>query len=71
MDHDLIKRNIAKAHDLIEEGGDWDRRNRLKVYKGICYNVKKKHGSKEGSGIMPAFVLRSKMGPLNIFSLIT
>jgi len=35
MDHDLIKRNIEKAHNLIEEGGDWDRRNRLKVYKGL------------------------------------
>ena len=34
MDHDLIKRNLEKAQTLIEEGGDWDRRNRLKVYKG-------------------------------------
>lgn len=22
-------------HSLIEEGGDWDRRNRLKVYQGL------------------------------------
>ena len=22
---------------LVEEGGDWDRRNRLKVYEGIYY----------------------------------
>lgn len=35
MDHDLIERNIEKAQSLIEEGGDWDRRNRLKVYKGM------------------------------------
>lgn len=34
MDHDMITRNIDKAKDLIEEGGDWDRRNRLKVYQG-------------------------------------
>jgi len=34
MDHDLITRNIEKAQSLIEEGGDWDRRNRLKVYRG-------------------------------------
>ena len=34
MDHDLITRNIDKAKTLIEEGGDWDRRNRLKVYQG-------------------------------------
>ncbi|EDS39093.1 26S proteasome non-ATPase regulatory subunit 6 [Culex quinquefasciatus] len=34
LDHDLITRNIEKAKTLIEEGGDWDRRNRLKVYQG-------------------------------------
>jgi len=35
MDNDLITRNIEKAKTLIEEGGDWDRRNRLKVYQGV------------------------------------
>jgi len=35
MDHNLITRNIDKAKELIEEGGDWDRRNRLKVYQGL------------------------------------
>lgn len=35
IDHDLITRNIEKAKYLIEEGGDWDRRNRLKVYQGV------------------------------------
>ncbi|KAF5291476.1 hypothetical protein FQR65_LT01788 [Abscondita terminalis] len=35
MDHDIIVRNIDKAKTLIEEGGDWDRRNRLKVYQGV------------------------------------
>lgn len=34
MDHDVITRNIDKAKTLIDEGGDWDRRNRLKVYQG-------------------------------------
>lgn len=38
LDHDLITRNIDKAKILIEEGGDWDRRNRLKVYQGV-YSV--------------------------------
>jgi 26S proteasome regulatory subunit N7 len=33
-DHDIISRNIDKAKTLIDEGGDWDRRNRLKVYQG-------------------------------------
>lgn len=35
LDHDLVQRNIDKAKFLIEEGGDWDRRNRLKVYQGL------------------------------------
>jgi len=26
---------LKKAKTLIEEGGDWDRRNRLKVYQGV------------------------------------
>jgi len=41
MDHDLIKRNLEKAQSLIDQGGDWDRRNRLKVYKGTyCMSVR-------------------------------
>jgi len=36
-DHDLIERNIEKAKSLIEQGGDWDRRNRLKVYEGLHF----------------------------------
>jgi len=35
MDHDLVTRNLDKAKQLLEEGGDWDRRNRLKVYNGL------------------------------------
>jgi len=35
MDHSLIKANLDKATTLMEEGGDWDRRNRLKVYEGL------------------------------------
>jgi len=34
-DNDLVTSNMAKAEKLIEEGGDWDRRNRLKVYNGV------------------------------------
>ncbi|RLU23768.1 hypothetical protein DMN91_003976 [Ooceraea biroi] len=51
LDHDHITRNIEKAKRqvklgkqifvLIEEGGDWDRRNRLKVYQGTyCIAVR-------------------------------
>ncbi|KAF9459083.1 26S proteasome subunit RPN7-domain-containing protein [Collybia nuda] len=34
-DNDLLTSHLAKAEALIEEGGDWDRRNRLKVYTGL------------------------------------
>jgi len=34
-DDDLTTRNIEKAKTLVEEGGDWDRRNRLKTYECI------------------------------------
>jgi len=34
-DHELLVRNIEKAKSLVEEGGDWDRRNRLKVYEAL------------------------------------
>lgn len=34
-DRPLITENIEKAKKLIDEGGDWDRRNRLKVYEGL------------------------------------
>ncbi|TPP56204.1 26S proteasome non-ATPase regulatory subunit 6 [Fasciola gigantica] len=34
-DRDLITKNLEIANNLIEEGGDWDRRNRLKVYRGL------------------------------------
>ncbi|RDW81149.1 proteasome regulatory particle lid subunit RPN7 [Aspergillus mulundensis] len=30
-----VKKNIERAEELIESGGDWDRRNRLKAYKGL------------------------------------
>jgi 26S proteasome regulatory subunit N7 len=30
-----VKKNIERADTLIESGGDWDRRNRLKAYKGL------------------------------------
>ncbi len=34
-DDDVISRHIEKAKSLVKEGGDWDRRNRLKVYEGL------------------------------------
>ncbi|MBA0644164.1 hypothetical protein Goklo_028365, partial [Gossypium klotzschianum] len=35
MDFDLISKSIDKAKNLFEGGGDWERKNRLKVYEGL------------------------------------
>ncbi|KAH6901697.1 26S proteasome, regulatory subunit Rpn7 [Coprinopsis sp. MPI-PUGE-AT-0042] len=34
-DRTLITKNLVEAEKLIDEGGDWDRRNRLKVYNSL------------------------------------
>jgi 26S proteasome regulatory subunit N7 len=31
----LVKKNVDRASMLVESGGDWDRRNRLKAYQGL------------------------------------
>jgi 26S proteasome regulatory subunit N7 len=31
----LVKKTIERAGALVESGGDWDRRNRLKAYQGL------------------------------------
>lgn len=33
MDYKGVAKYIARAKDLVEKGGDWERRNRLKVYE--------------------------------------
>lgn len=33
----LIHAQIEKAHKLLEEGGDWERRNKLKVYEAVYF----------------------------------
>ncbi|WZZ79469.1 hypothetical protein YC2023_100041 [Brassica napus] len=35
MDFDLVSKSIDKAKKLFDEGGDWERKNRLKVYEGL------------------------------------
>lgn len=34
-DLQLIKRNLIRCEDLIEEGADWHYRNCFKIYKGL------------------------------------
>ena len=31
----LVKKYVDRAQQLVESGGDWDRRNRLKAYQGL------------------------------------
>jgi 26S proteasome regulatory subunit N7 len=35
LDHALLKESFAKAKELLDQGGDWERRNRLKVYESL------------------------------------
>ncbi|GAA5843858.1 hypothetical protein JCM11251_003536 [Rhodosporidiobolus azoricus] len=34
-DFEVVTAGIERAQKLVDEGGDWDRRNRLKVYSGL------------------------------------
>lgn len=34
-DKTFVKKQVERANILVESGGDWDRRNRLKAYKGL------------------------------------
>lgn len=34
-DKQLVKKHVERAKTLVEGGGDWDRRNRLKAYQGL------------------------------------
>lgn len=40
----LVKKTIEKANALVESGGDWDRRNRLKAYQGVHLLTIRSHG---------------------------
>lgn len=31
----LVRKNVDRCQQLVESGGDWDRRNRLKAYQGL------------------------------------
>lgn len=34
-DKQLVQKTVERAKSLVESGGDWDRRNRLKAYEGL------------------------------------
>lgn len=35
LDHHLINKYITKAKELMEQGGDWERKNRLRSYEAL------------------------------------
>ncbi|KAF8373945.1 rpn-7, partial [Pristionchus pacificus] len=35
LDHKLINENMTKAKELMEQGGDWERKNRLRSYEAL------------------------------------
>lgn len=39
----LVKKTVDRANTLVESGGDWDRRNRLKAYQGLHYLTVRAH----------------------------
>lgn len=40
----VVKKTIERAGALVESGGDWDRRNRLKAYHGLHLLTVRSHG---------------------------
>ncbi|KAF8633469.1 hypothetical protein AX15_001429 [Amanita polypyramis BW_CC] len=71
-DHEVITSNLKKAEDLVEEGGDWDRRNRLKVYNGLhLLSIRQfKRGGELFSDALSTFTA-SELLPYNDFVALT
>ncbi|EGX93149.1 proteasome regulatory particle, non-ATPase-like protein [Cordyceps militaris CM01] len=44
-DKQLVKKYIERAKGLVETGGDWDRRNRLKAYEGLHLLTVRSHSA--------------------------
>jgi 26S proteasome regulatory subunit N7 len=34
-DIQVIKKDIAECHKLVEDGADWDKKNKLKIFEGV------------------------------------
>jgi len=41
----LVKKYVERASTLVESGGDWDRRNRLKAYQGLHLLTVRSHSA--------------------------
>merc|ERR1712187_773929 len=56
-DHALAKKEIDRAKVELAKGGDWERRNKLKVYEGIYLMISRswKEAAKLFLNVMPTF----------------
>ncbi|KAG9744164.1 PCI-domain-containing protein, partial [Aureobasidium melanogenum] len=44
-DKTLVKKSVERCSALVESGGDWDRRNRLKAYQGLHLITVRSHAA--------------------------
>ena len=42
VDYGLVKDKIVETRKLADDGGDWDRRNRLKIHEAVNFMLKRK-----------------------------
>lgn len=56
-DHDLAKKEIERAKAELNKGGDWERRNKLKVYEGVYMMISRnwKDAANLFLNVMPTF----------------
>jgi hypothetical protein len=59
-----------RHYRLIEKGGDWDRRNRLKVYRGL-HLLSIRQFAKSGELLLDRSVIQSATAPHHPVSLMT
>ena len=52
---DLLKEYLQKIKDLLKDGGDWEKRNRLKVYEGL-YLILTKNFEQAGKNFLDALM---------------
>ena len=54
-DLDILKEYLQKIKDLLKEGGDWEKKNRLKIYEGL-YLIFIRNFKKAGKNFLEALM---------------
>lgn len=54
---DKVKEHIDECHVLLEKGGDWERKNKLKVYEGVYHLINREfsEAAKLFVDVLPTF----------------